>query len=113
MRHPSTRGERRAETERVVANRKRDWETFYTASKRGLVPLEGARLGTCREKHPFGCGAARCWLCHSEKLRGAPLPRDVRKLPVEPLNVRLAEAPCHICGAEQWQEHGPLCSAAG
>lgn len=80
MRHPQSRGERRHETERVLTSRKRDWDTFYTPSNRGACLLEGAALGRCREKHPFGCGAARCWLCHGEKLAKKPLPRDLRRL---------------------------------
>lgn len=63
-----TRTYRRAQRERVIANRLREVEQVDYFVKRGdrshVVP------GKYAKRKSFDCGRARCMTCHSEKLIG-------------------------------------------
>lgn len=38
------------------------------------------QVGRFRKKHSFGCGQARCFLCHYDKLMGLPRHSDLKQL---------------------------------
>jgi hypothetical protein len=64
MRHPTTRGERRACARAYVCRRVR-FMRRYCGETWGAI-------GRLRKRHPLDCGVPRCPLCHSER-RGRPV----------------------------------------
>ncbi len=60
-----TRAERRRRTEKIVKKRincvnRCDWMSGW---------IEKPKMqGSCKTKHPFDCGHAKCWLCSSYKI---------------------------------------------
>lgn len=66
------RGQRRARTESIQAQRVREWNVTQS------WPMTEWRRGRARNMHPIACGKARCGICHGEKLDDIPLSRDLR-----------------------------------
>lgn len=69
-----TRAERRYHAQRTVDRKLREWKQVTGR------PYWGDPGCLRKRHHIFACGTTRCWLCHSEKLAGKPLPRDVKAL---------------------------------
>lgn len=74
MGHPRTRAERRAQRDRVVANRMRtvydredprqwtEWQNKWNYGRWYRYP------GRFHKKKPYDCGNPRCYCCHWDKL---------------------------------------------
>jgi len=58
--------------QRIVARRVKLWQS--------INPDSSLEPGRFRKHKPLDCGHARCYLCHSEKLRSQPSPRQRRQL---------------------------------
>jgi hypothetical protein len=75
MGHPTSRQERRAEAERVVAHRFHDWLKCFKPDE-----WDERRAGRARKVHPFNCGNPRCFVCKYPKVGGKMRPRDRKRL---------------------------------
>lgn len=66
-----TRAFRRAQRERVIANRLREIKNSKNDSYKSTSYYNfKSQHGGLAKRKPFDCGTARCGVCHSEKVIG-------------------------------------------
>lgn len=70
----SKRSERRWKTKNKVASRLWYLKRIYNHVD---FPAPENKIGRCKKHHPYDCGNANCYCCHSDKLGNIPTRQQV------------------------------------